>query len=174
MPEEHDADKQWKYFWDTVGRCRKSCEFKSDSLCLVVLPCPGVLLECFTECFDSIRLLALMLSGDVELNPGPGIAEQLEEILQNQKASSCELKAIGVKLDSHITATTLEIKVESLESLHRLGRKAAGKAHPVIIRFFDFTEKAELLRNTWKLKGTQTQPRLEFQLKILLMYQLSL
>lgn len=31
-----------------------------------------------------------------------------------------------------------------------------GKAHLVIIRFFDFTEKAELLRNASKLKGTQT------------------
>nr|XP_050023997.1 uncharacterized protein LOC126518196 [Dermacentor andersoni] len=220
----------------TVSRYRNSCEFKSDSHCLVLLPCPGVLLKCFTECFDSFCLLALFLSGGVELNPGPGIAEQLEEILQNEKASSCELNAIGVKVDSHITAIEgkldvlsqtakrmetceqslaelneeiaslrrnvhnlenysrrnnllvygiqeseaetvnslkehlltemferkLEIKVESLESLHRLGRKAVGKVRPVIIRFSDFTEKAELLRNASKLKGTQTYTSEDF------------
>lgn len=48
-------------------------------------------------------LLALLLSGDVEPNTGAGIAEQLKEIFENHKASSCE--SIGVKLDSHISET---------------------------------------------------------------------
>lgn len=41
---------------------------RSNNAFLVVFPCPQVLLQHVNECFDVLKLL---LSGDVELNPGP-------------------------------------------------------------------------------------------------------
>ncbi|XP_037521518.1 uncharacterized protein LOC119398772 [Rhipicephalus sanguineus] len=42
---------------------------KSDSRCLVLLPCPEVLADITCDCFSMVFLL--LLSGDIEANPGP-------------------------------------------------------------------------------------------------------
>ncbi|XP_077512622.1 uncharacterized protein LOC144123721 [Amblyomma americanum] len=211
--------------------------FKSDSLCLVVLPCSEVLCECVAGCFDSFCLLVLLLSGDVETNPGPtlSVSDQLETIIENQKVSAIELKSIRENLDGHISdsnrrlasteekiesftqtikrveeceSTVLELReqiaslcskvddleyrsrrnnliifgikedgaetpkslrdavltevfeeklgitVGSVERIHRFGRQLQDKDRPVVMRFFDFNEKMNLLRNAKKLKGS--------------------
>lgn len=85
-----------------------------------------------------------MLSGDVELNRGPGIAEQLEEILQNQKASSCELKSIGVKLDLHITATN--VRLASIEGKLEVLSQTAKRMETCERSLRELKEEIVLLR----------------------------
>ncbi|XP_049527737.1 uncharacterized protein LOC119462805 [Dermacentor silvarum] len=58
--------------------------FRSDDLCLLVLPCPRTVLCCFSECMSLAGLL-LKLSGDVEENPGPVTEAMIANVLQNQK-----------------------------------------------------------------------------------------
>lgn len=43
---------------------------KYDDVCLFLFPCPGVMFSLCCPCFDVLSLVLLM-SGDVELNPGP-------------------------------------------------------------------------------------------------------
>uniref|UniRef100_A0A4D5RFB8 Putative tick transposon n=1 Tax=Ixodes scapularis TaxID=6945 RepID=A0A4D5RFB8_IXOSC len=43
---------------------------KCDDVCLFLFPCPGVLFSLCCQCFDVLSQVLLM-SGDVELNPGP-------------------------------------------------------------------------------------------------------
>ncbi|CAN7941741.1 unnamed protein product [Ixodes hexagonus] len=212
------------------------CKIKSNSLCMVVLPCPGVLCECLVGCFDAFCLLILLLSGDVELNPGPTVSEQIETILLSQRDMTARLASIEQRLEQSAASanerlTSIEHRIEALsfsaqkleqceasieslksqvvtlldkvddlenrsrrnnlivygineednetlssirkaviedlfkskmgvnvasvERIHRLGRKAANKSRPVIIKFFDYNEKMLLMKNAPKLKGTK-------------------
>ncbi|KAM7287942.1 uncharacterized protein ISCGN_031633 [Ixodes scapularis] len=54
-----------------VGKDRFYFYVKSNNVCLVVLPRPRAFLKCGSDFFDSLCLIVLLLSGDVELNPGP-------------------------------------------------------------------------------------------------------
>ncbi|XP_072144351.1 uncharacterized protein [Dermacentor andersoni] len=58
--------------------------FRSDDLCLIVLPCPHTVLCNFSECLSLVGLL-LKLSGDVEENPGPVTEAMFANVIQNQK-----------------------------------------------------------------------------------------
>ncbi|XP_077553306.1 uncharacterized protein LOC144168126 [Haemaphysalis longicornis] len=53
-----------------VSTCTPLYSRKSNNLCLLLFPRPGVLLSELCECYSVIRQL-ILLSGDVELNPGP-------------------------------------------------------------------------------------------------------
>ncbi|XP_042148309.1 uncharacterized protein LOC121837048 [Ixodes scapularis] len=58
---------------------QKPCHcFKSDNVCLVMLPC-------CEACIESFRVLLLLLSGDVERNPGPITKLQEEQLLSLQE-----------------------------------------------------------------------------------------
>uniref|UniRef100_A0A6B0VA22 Tick transposon n=1 Tax=Ixodes ricinus TaxID=34613 RepID=A0A6B0VA22_IXORI len=85
--------------------------FKSNRLCLVVLPCPKVLCASFTGCFDTFCLLVLLLSGDVELNPGPTMQEQLAAILENQKGISADISSMQAKLETHMADSNRRLEV---------------------------------------------------------------
>lgn len=48
----------------------------------------------------------------------------------------------------------LGVKVSSTEKIHRLGKQHETKIRPVMIRFSSRNEKAEVMRNAYKLKGS--------------------
>lgn len=87
----------------SYGKC-----FRSNNLCLVMLPCPRSLYEMFQCAIVSLRFL-LLLGGDVEENPGPDLetlAKQLSDIavdileIKNAKAlTNQRLSAIDKKLE---------------------------------------------------------------------------
>ncbi|XP_050030536.2 uncharacterized protein [Dermacentor andersoni] len=82
--------------------------FRSNNVCLILLPCPRSLRESFCKLFAVLRML-LLLGGDIELNPGPtldGIAEQLkliagdiQEIKKEKSITNTRLNAIDKKLE---------------------------------------------------------------------------
>lgn len=109
----------WFVFFVQISRKHITKESKSNSLYLIVLPCPGDLRDIVVGCFESFCFIVLLLSEDLEMNPGPQIDEQLPAIFENQNASSIELKSIGEKLGLHISNTnkrlaSIEGKIESL------------------------------------------------------------
>ncbi|XP_077516720.1 uncharacterized protein LOC144127627 [Amblyomma americanum] len=62
---------------------------KSNDVCLLLFPRPGVLLCVFSECFDIVNQL-LALSGDVELNPGPNTRHQVQDSLPDVQSKQLE------------------------------------------------------------------------------------
>lgn len=83
--------------------------------------------------------------------------------------AECETETVdslsGVVLGD-IFEKKMGIKVNSLERMHRLGRKATDRTRPVIMRFFDFNEKMQLLRNAKKLKNTDYSLSEDYSLRI--------
>ncbi|CAN8015811.1 unnamed protein product [Ixodes persulcatus] len=65
--------------------------FRSDDRFVVVLPCPEVLFDTYSEA------LLLITSGDIELNPGPDsrLEEMIAEVLENQKQMRAEIKKVN-------------------------------------------------------------------------------
>ncbi|XP_077512299.1 uncharacterized protein LOC144123324 [Amblyomma americanum] len=92
------------------GKC-----FRSSDRFLVVLPCPQLCLEVFDVAVFLCKLL--LLSGDVETNPGPEmaqIAKQLKDIAEDIKEiKEKRLTDIENKLDA---ITLLETKVQSCQT----------------------------------------------------------
>nr|XP_037268540.1 uncharacterized protein LOC119159791 [Rhipicephalus microplus] len=85
------------------GKC-----FRSSNACLVLLPCPHLLLEWFCDLLSSLRLLLLLGGGeDVETNPGPCdtvreeqlkvIAKDIQEIKNEKMVTNQKLAAIDKK-----------------------------------------------------------------------------
>lgn len=63
-------------------------------------------------------------------------------------------------LEQRVTKEILDgmlgVQVKSIERVHRIGKKHNEKQRPVILRFYDFTEKMTVLRNCSKLKGKKS------------------
>ncbi|KAM7311099.1 uncharacterized protein ISCGN_008007 [Ixodes scapularis] len=72
------------------GNC---VNFRSDNRFIIVLPCPQVFFDCAMNCRDNLLLL---LSGDVERNPGPEtrLETMISQVLENQKQLKSELKEV--------------------------------------------------------------------------------
>ncbi|CAN7978028.1 unnamed protein product [Ixodes persulcatus] len=72
------------------GNC---VNFRSDNRFIIVLPCPQVFFDCAMKCRDNLLLL---LSGDVERNPGPEtrLETMISQVLENQKQPKSELKEV--------------------------------------------------------------------------------
>ncbi|XP_040069433.1 uncharacterized protein LOC120842405 [Ixodes scapularis] len=230
-----------------VGKTPSFTSVKSNYVCLVVLPRPGALLECVAACFDSLCFLVLLLSGDVELNPGPLTEVQLAAILDGQRTLNNSISEIKSKLDEHIRQTEsrlssietkveclsklepdlkrcenyvqhlgrnvtamaarvdalenrsrhnnliiygvaedstespvslnqkvvteifdkkLGVKVSTIEKIHRLGRHLDNKTRPILIRFSSLDEKAALLKNAFKLKGTTVSLSNDYSIEV--------
>lgn len=85
------------------GKCHRS-----NNVCLFLLPCPWSMCEMLTNVTDSLRYL-LLLSGDVETNPGPtegdwskqlkAIADDIKEIKKEKSVTNQKLTAIDKKLE---------------------------------------------------------------------------
>ncbi|XP_077492319.1 uncharacterized protein LOC144103492 [Amblyomma americanum] len=82
--------------------------FRSNNLCLILLPCPLQLFEWLCIILVSLRSL-LLLAGDVETNPGPtgetieqqlkAIAKDIQEIKQEKTVTNQKLGSIDKKLE---------------------------------------------------------------------------
>lgn len=52
---------------------------------------------------------------------------------------------------------TLGVSVRTVERIHRIGKAKPNKPRPIIMKFFDSREKDSVLRNCFKLKGTNVR-----------------
>ncbi|XP_029850826.2 uncharacterized protein LOC115332556, partial [Ixodes scapularis] len=115
---------------------RKPCHcFRSNYVPLIVLPCPGA-------CIESFRALLLLMSGDVEMNPGPMSKQQEDEFLALLQTvaklqSSLALLQQEVNLlaqkniESEKSASALEERVSNLTTeLDLLKQKEIGSVTP--------------------------------------------
>ncbi|XP_064469971.1 uncharacterized protein LOC135384713 [Ornithodoros turicata] len=211
--------------------------FKSNNLCILILPCPQAMYAIVCDCYDVIHAL-LMLSGDVQSNPGPTTEELFATLLSNQASDSQVLLSIRqsqneteksltelsrkvnqiesevrnlqtlkatvseasdklISLECKVASLTskvedvearsrrnnllifgleettgesqndlfaivkekifrdhLNVTPTSIERVHRLGSRQQGKTRPVILKLFNYTEKIEILKNCWRLKGS--------------------
>lgn len=64
-------------------------------------------------------------------------------------------EALKEKMVDSIFRDKLGVTVRSVERIHRLGARREGKTRPVIMKLFNSSEKAEILKNCRKLKGTR-------------------
>ncbi|XP_077550567.1 uncharacterized protein LOC144163644 [Haemaphysalis longicornis] len=96
--------------------------FRSNCICLIVLPCPHIVLSCLNDCYSVVSLL-LKLSGDVEENPGPEIEEMLKEVLRNQSELLAKVNEIHTKQTStDACITDMQGRLQNMEKqLERLG-----------------------------------------------------
>ncbi|CAN7950811.1 unnamed protein product [Ixodes pacificus] len=195
----------------------------TSNMFIVVAPCRQVL---WSEIGERCNMLILILSGDVELNPGPmTIEEILQKLLDGQAFITNEIKEVKgnqarledrfeklseriqeleegyqsfkvcenavftlqntvkemqeklVQLEDRSRRNNLNVfdrkclevnnnqktvfqkkklgvRVKTVERIYRLGAKRGNNTRPVIMKFFDYTEKMQVLRNCCKLKGT--------------------
>ncbi|XP_029830951.3 uncharacterized protein LOC115315791 [Ixodes scapularis] len=113
---------------------QKPCHcFKSDNVCLVMLPCPEA-------CIESFRVLLLLLSGDVERNPGPMSKPQEEQLLSLQETVDKHKNSHAIlqqevnllkekQKQSEQTVSTLEERLNKLASeLDALKQKDTSSA----------------------------------------------
>lgn len=75
-------------------------------------------------------------------------------------------KSLQDRVKQDIFKELLDIEVNSIERIHRVGYKHAGKCRPVMLRLFDFSEKARIMSSCSKLKGTQISISEDFSKKI--------
>ncbi|XP_075544229.1 uncharacterized protein LOC142578662 [Dermacentor variabilis] len=102
------------------NQCRLFAK-KSSNRCLILLPSPQCCVCIMSDCINSVCSLLLMLSGDIETNPGP---PTLNEILNELKGlSSGQSQLIGdvQSLKSQLSSTDKTIcelgkRIDSLES----------------------------------------------------------
>lgn len=86
-----------------------------------------------------------------------GVPESLDE----KPAQLVEAVVKGVFLEK------LDVPVKSMERIHRLGqRRPTGSVRPVIVKFYDFTEKNDILFSAYKLKGTNISISEDFSVKV--------
>ncbi|XP_049268747.1 uncharacterized protein LOC125757325 [Rhipicephalus sanguineus] len=91
-----------------VGRKSSFVSKKSSNYCLVQLPSPQHCVCLAFECIDAIHCLLLLLSGDIETNPGPTdpvILAELKKISTGQSALLSEVQDLKVQL--HTTEKTI-------------------------------------------------------------------
>lgn len=70
------------------------------------------------------------------------------------------------KIVKDVIRDTLGIEVRSLERIHRVGSKKDNRERPVILRFYDFTEKLTILRNAFKLKDSSISISEDFSAEV--------
>ncbi|XP_064459875.1 uncharacterized protein LOC135370115 [Ornithodoros turicata] len=161
--------------WMYMKNIALLARFQSDDRCIVVTPCPHTLLVLLFECCNSIKMLLLLIAGDVELNPGPSTDAMLKQILENQNRDAkiiTEMRADQNKFEKSLEdlgprMKTLEEKMEkSIERIHRLGRKMPNKTRPVIMRILDFSDKVKVLKSCHHLRNTGISITEDFSLRV--------
>lgn len=66
------------------------------------------------------------------------------------------------KIIEELIGDKLGVVVNSVERVHRVGKKCHDKVRPVIMNFFDYNEKLKVLKNCHKLKGTKISVNHDF------------
>ncbi|XP_077544840.1 uncharacterized protein LOC144158033 [Haemaphysalis longicornis] len=85
--------------------------------------------------------MLLLLSGDVERNPGPLTPQQEKEMFD--------------VIMQQTAASLFSPDAAAIERAQRLGRHTAEKARPIILSFLSFKDKERVLAVAAKLKGTE-------------------
>lgn len=133
---------------------------KSDDRFLLLLCCPQALV--FHD-ICSVALTALgrlLLSGDVELNPGPTVKTRPSKtskgtrVPSGQSRSSDETHDSLLSKISEVFQQNLAIQCPRIERLHRFGRARENHPRPVIMKVLDFNDKLALFRSSFKLKDS--------------------
>ncbi|XP_040067473.3 uncharacterized protein LOC120840813 [Ixodes scapularis] len=127
---------------------RKPCHcFRSNYVCLVVLPCPGAFIESFRACIESFSALLLLLSGDVETNPGPMSKQQEDEFLA--------LVQTVAKLQSSLALLQQEVNLLTQKNIE--SEKSASALEERVI---NLTTELDLLKQKEIGNVTPTEPQL--------------
>lgn len=79
------------------------------------------------------------------------------------KENPAALEALVTK---NILHDILGVQVKTVERMHRIGLKKAGRQRPIIVRFYDFAEKMTVLHNCSKLKGSEISISEDFSARI--------
>ncbi|XP_075740654.1 sphingosine-1-phosphate lyase isoform X5 [Rhipicephalus microplus] len=100
-----------------VGYRNEIASCRSDDLCLLILPCPR---RCYCIIVDFwSAVMMLVMSGDVEENPGPATTQELlQTILENQAKSERDLNAIRDQI-SEVNVKTDKL-TSSLALIHEM------------------------------------------------------
>lgn len=69
-------------------------------------------------------------------------------------------------VNNEIIENILELKPVAIERIHRLGRPESNKTRPVIFKLLDTRDKSSILKNGYKLKGTNFSIGEDFSKKI--------
>ncbi|KAM7300259.1 uncharacterized protein ISCGN_020823 [Ixodes scapularis] len=107
-------------FFIQVGH--KTSLFASNTLMLIVVPCPQTCIDIAYDCFYACKLL---VCGDVETNPGPTTEEMFQQIMNGQSAihkEITELKTQQSKTEVMISGINARF-VEFDQILHELRQK---------------------------------------------------
>ncbi|XP_042150731.1 uncharacterized protein LOC121838509 [Ixodes scapularis] len=123
-PGIHAAAKMLKYslFVTQVSYMSNAHEFRSDCRFLFVLPGPQKCHEILSECWDVVVLFCkwqLLLSGDVEENPGPdgNVEDMVRQILSNQNRIAEDIKEIRTNQENmKVNQSRLEASVNEINS----------------------------------------------------------
>lgn len=84
--------------------------FRSNDPCIIALPLPmkcREILSMLWLCFE------ILLSGDVEINPGPTVEEMLKQVLANQTKAEARLISLEGKVDSLKDVCNKVLELES-------------------------------------------------------------
>lgn len=74
--------------------------------------------------------------------------------------------SLNQKVVTEIFDKKLGVKVSTIEKIHRLGRHLDNKTRPILIRFSSLDEKAALLKNAFKLKGTTVSLSNDYSIEV--------
>ncbi|XP_064488326.1 uncharacterized protein LOC135400418 [Ornithodoros turicata] len=127
----------------------------SNDLCLVVLPGPKVLSILYSDCLTVLRQL-LLLSGDMELNPGPRSAPTNNLVFHGLNDSSSETWAKSEALVTDLCKNNLgmEIPPHAIERAHRIGRYQPNRRIPIIVKFASYKTDESVMSAGRFLKDT--------------------
>ncbi|KAM7308681.1 uncharacterized protein ISCGN_012315 [Ixodes scapularis] len=125
-----------------VGKRYPFC-YRSNNLCLFLLPCPRT---CFALMCEMRARFAdlLMLCGDIETNPGPDRAAMME-MLTNISADIKEIKLSQAATTSRLEK--IESRLEGLEELRSVVNKNCDKTNRLEATITSLSNKIDDLEN---------------------------
>nr|XP_050046516.1 uncharacterized protein LOC126543441 [Dermacentor andersoni] len=155
---------------------------RSNDIFLVMLPCPQVLFENVCQCYCVLKLL---LSGDVELNPGPGHSTPKENYSLRTRMNDLEDKCrrdnllfFGISEGTESIETWLQseekivniiqqkmsitLSTTDIAWAHRIGIAESTKTRPIMVKFSNYKTKEMLLNAQSKLKDSDVSMSEDF------------
>ncbi|XP_077501139.1 uncharacterized protein LOC144111926 [Amblyomma americanum] len=70
------------------------------------------------------------------------------------------------KVNNDIFDKILKQRVDTIERIHRLGKREPGRDRPIIIKLTDFRDKMKIMSNCFNLKGTQFSVNEDFSKRV--------
>lgn len=75
-------------------------------------------------------------------------------IIKGLAEQECESWSDSERIAKTFLSTNLHVSVGKIERAHRLGVKKAGFNRPIVVKFLNFKNKDEIIRNAYKLKDS--------------------